>query len=370
MIKISEFINEFKKNDLNFYTGVPDSLLKDFCLYLENKFNKNNYISSNEGSAVSIGIGYYLATKKIPVIYLQNSGLGNIINPIISMADKNVYKIPLFLLIGWRGELIKKKQIKDEPQHLTQGQITEKLLNNLEIKYKIINQKNNYKNIIKELKIYSKKYSKPVALLVRKNSFDKTFHKKINNQNKLSRERSLELVYDSIPIGSNIISTTGMISRELNELNYKKKHNIFMCVGGMGHAISIASGIAISKKKRIYCFDGDGSFLMHLGSSTISSNLDNLVHIVFNNQSHDSVGGQKTCASNLNLAKVAKSLGYKYTKKLNTEKDIKKFFKLNNMLKGSVFLEISCRKGNRNNLSRPKKNLTIYKQKFMNLISN
>ncbi len=370
MIEIPEFIKELKKNDLNFFTGVPDSLMKDFCLYLEAKLHKNNYVSPNEGSAVSIGIGYHLATKKIPIVYLQNSGLGNIINPIISLVDRKVYKIPLFLLIGWRGELNNGKQIKDEPQHLKQGEITERLLNKLGIKYATLGQGSNFKKTIKKLKNYAKKNSKPVALLIRKNTFKKTILRKIKNERKkITRESSLKLFHNLMPTKSNIVSTTGMLSRELNELNNQNKHNIFMCVGGMGHAISIAIGLAINKKKTIYCFDGDGSFLMHLGSSTISSKLNNLVHIVFNNKSHDSVGGQKTCATDLNLANVAKTLGYKNVKKLNSEKDIKNFFKSKKKISGSLFLEVACSKGSRSNLSRPKKNLKFYKENFMRLIS-
>jgi phosphonopyruvate decarboxylase len=371
MINNKNFVKSLIKNKIDFFTGVPDSLFKSLCWHLEKKYKKNNFITANEGSSIGIGIGYNLATKKIPLVYLQNSGLGNTVNPILSMADKKIYGIPLFLLIGWRGEILKKKQIKDEPQHTKQGEITESLLKVLGIKYKILNINSNYKKDIKELSNYSIKNSKPVALLVRKNVFTSLKINDLKNKNLLTREDALKTTLDSIPSKSIKVSTTGMLSRELNEINTEIKNTkfTFMCIGSMGHAISIASGIAIKrKKKKIYCLDGDGSFLMHLGSSATSAQLNNIVHIVFNNKSHDSVGGHQTVSPNLRLSNIAKSLGYKnvYTvqSKDNIKKILKKYIKKNQ----SLFLEIICKKGNRSNLSRPKSKPAEFKKNFMDII--
>jgi phosphonopyruvate decarboxylase len=133
MIKVSTLINLLKKNKSNFYTGVPDSVLKELSYSLQ-KIKKNHIIATNEGAAVSIGIGHYLSTKKIPVIYMQNSGLSNALNPLISIAHQKVYSIPLILIIGWRGS----PRVKDEPQHNVKGKITEQILKLLNIKYTIL----------------------------------------------------------------------------------------------------------------------------------------------------------------------------------------------------------------------------------------
>ena len=175
MISIKKFINQLKNNDLKFFTGVPDSLFKDLCFEIKKQFKSNHIVAANEGSAVGIGIGYHLKTKKVPVIYMQNSGLGNAINPTISLANSDVYNIPLFFLIGWRGE--KSDKFKDEPQHILQGKVTEKFLKNLKIKYKIIDSQSNTSQIIKNLKKYSKKNNKPVCILIKKNSFRKINYK-------------------------------------------------------------------------------------------------------------------------------------------------------------------------------------------------
>ena len=232
MIEPSKFIKCLSRNKINFFTGVPDSLFKSLCIYLETKQKKNNFVTANEGSSIGLAIGYYLAKKKLPLVYLQNSGLGNTVNPLVSMASDKVYGIPLFLLIGWRGEVYKNKQIKDEPQHKKQGRITEKLLKLLDIKYKILNKNSNLEKTIKDLTTSAIRKNKPVALLVRKNIFKNNFTKK-TNFNYFTREEALKAVIKNVPKNSIKISTTGMLSRELNELNLLKNttENTFMCVG-------------------------------------------------------------------------------------------------------------------------------------------
>ena len=349
MINPKDFIRTLNKNKLNFVTGVPDSLYASLCNHFDFNMKKQHISGNNEGSSVGLAIGYYLATKKIPIVYLQNSGLGNTINPIISLADKKVFKIPMFFLIGWRGEILEKgKQIKDEPQHLTQGKITLKILKLLGIKYQILSKNKDYKTIIKKLYTHSKVKSEPVALIIRKGTFlkYKDDNKKIKS-NLLSREKALQIVYDNIPKKIPKVSTTGMLSRELNELNakYKTQKNTFMCIGGMGHAISIASGIAFSKKSKVVCLDGDGAVLMHLGSLTNSSKNKNLIHILFNNNCHDSVGGQKTSGENIDFCELAKKIGYKVSLRAKIKQDIQKKIKIGLKSKDSVFIEIKGYRG-------------------------
>jgi phosphonopyruvate decarboxylase len=369
MINVQKFIEELKKNKLSFSAGVPDSLFKDLCYGFQKNYKKKNIIAANEGSAVAIGIGYYLSSKKIPIVYMQNSGLGNAINPLISLADKNVFKIPIFLIIGWRGEI--KKNYKDEPQHITQGKVTENFLKNLNIKYKIIDSKCDFKTVIRNLSQKARNNNEIVALLVRKNTFEKKIVKKEKVSSLLLREDALDLITKKIPKNSIVVSTTGILSRELNELikkNNLKIHNL-MCVGGMGHAISIANGIAINKKKKIFCFDGDGAITMHLGSLATSSKQKNLIHIVFNNFSHESVGGHDNSAKHVKFFKLSKEIGYKQIFFCKTKYDILKSIETSLKNKKSTFIEIIIKKGHRNNISRPKEKMITLRNKFLKSIN-
>ena len=222
MIKIDEITKVLRNNNIEFISGVPDSIFKDLCLEFENNFKSKHIVAANEGSSIGLAIGYHLASNKIPIVYLQNSGLGNIINPITSLASSRVYKIPMILIIGWRGEIIRKKQLSDEPQHKDQGMITQKMLETINVKYKILDKKSNFKKIFSNLKTDAIKSSRPVALLVRKNTFDKPSSKKkiIPKKNNLfSREEALLTLIKRVPKKIPKISTTGMLSRELNEFN-------------------------------------------------------------------------------------------------------------------------------------------------------
>ena len=364
MISTKDFIKELKKNKLDFATGVPDSLLKDLCFDFEKIYKSNHITASSEGSAVATAIGYNLKTNKIPIVYLQNSGLGNAINPLVSLADKNVYSIPIFLIIGWRGELGKK--IKDEPQHISQGKITTKFLKNLKIKYKILSKKSNFPKIIKNLRKHSEKNKSPVCLLVRKNSFEsKSRVKKVSN-NLVLREKYLEFLINKLPKRSNLITTTGILSREVYDIlkKNKKKMNHFMCVGGMGHASSVATGVAHCSKKKIYCFDGDGSIAMHMGSLSVSSKKKNIVHFLFNNYSHESVGGHDTSTKQVNFGKLAQVLGYKFSVRDSNFQDLEKNLTILKKKRVSSFIEIICGKGHRQDVSRPKESLLLLKNRF------
>ena len=374
MIDPKDFIKALKRENIKFVTGVPDSLFKSLCLEFEkNPTGINHLTASNEGSSIGLAIGHYLSKKKPALVYLQNSGLGNTVNPLVSLADEKIYKIPIILLIGWRGEIDNNNfQIKDEPQHQKQGIITKKLLETLGINYLELNSKSNVNHVLKKIKKYVLKKSLPAAILVRKDTFrNNKVIKKIKKKYPLSREAALKILVKQIPNFIPKISTTGMLSRELNELNknLKLKSSTFLTVGGMGHALSIASGIAIAKpNKKVLCLDGDGALLMHMGALTTSSNINNLIHVLFNNESHDSVGGQKTSSNKIDFVKVAKASGYFYaisvSKKLQIEKTIKKALKQ----KYNSFVEIKCNAGHRENLTRPNRSPSENKKLFMNFL--
>ena len=365
MILVENLINTLKKNKINFFTGVPDSILTTLSKKLENYPVKKHVIATNEGSAVSIGIGHYLSSKEIPCIYLQNSGLSNAINPLISIASQEVYSIPLFLMIGWRGS----PKIPDEPQHKAKGRITSKLLKLLKIKFCILRSEKDLTRLAKIIK-YSHKNKKVVACLIEKGTL-KTKNKIKESMAKgfISRANFIEKFIDLLPVKSKIISTTGYTSRELMELRKKlnnKNGKDFYMVGGMGHSTSVALGYAINSKKQTFCLDGDGSILMHLGPirtvGFIKNN--NFKHIILNNNSHESVGGQLTNAAGLDFKKLSISVGYKnffkITNKDNLQNILKKFVKS----KGPSLLEVRIRNGTLKNLSRPK-NLIKIKEKFM-----
>jgi len=365
MIDLRSLIKILEKNKSNFYTGVPDSVLKELSKYLQKKNNKNHIIATNEGSAVSIGIGYYLATKRIPIVYMQNSGLSNAINPLISVANKNVYSIPLILIIGWRGSPLK----KDEPQHKEKGKITEELLNLLNIKYTIIRNNNDLKNF--DLKIKKAKINNEVvACLIEQDTIKKSLSSKKKDFYKLNKELFYKKLLLNIKKNSKIISSTGYNSREL--MYFRKKYRVnsggdFYMIGGMGHTSSVTLGYSLNSKKQTLCIDGDGSFLMHLGSiktlGTFAKN--NFKYILLNNNIHDSVGDQTTFIDKINLKSLSKSLGFKNYFKISNFKNLninlKKF--LNS--KKLSFLEVQISNNKIKDLPRPK-DLKKIKRNFMN----
>ena len=362
MISPEDYYDHLKSEDINFFTGVPDSLLKDFCAFIEDEFSSNNHIiAANEGASIGLAIGYYLSSGKVPIVYLQNSGLGNTVNPLLSLASPEVYSIPILLIIGWRGE----PGVKDEPQHIHQGRITPALLNAMDIPYIVIDSDMHEDDIFnqfgEQLKL-CKLNKKPVCVLVKKGTFN--FYKKKSNiskhmQYKLEREKAVELAVSECDNNSIIICTTGMLSRELFEFRAKNKlghGKDFLCVGGMGHASQIATSIAINQPQRpVYCFDGDGALLMHMGSMAITGTKDlpNFVHIVFNNGCHESVGGQPTVAKEIVLSKVASSLGYKFSKTAEDEFKFIDILREAKLFDSTSFIEVLVRPGHRANIGRP-----------------
>jgi len=362
MLEPSVLVDFLKENNVTFYSGVPDSLLKDFCAYVDDVFPPDNHIiAANEGASVGLAIGYHLSSGKIPLVYLQNSGLGNTVNPLLSLASHEVYSIPILLLIGWRGE----PGVKDEPQHIHQGRVTPELLKTMDIPYIIIDSKMSQDEILSSIfgqLETCKESKKPVCILVRKGTFQS--YKKILNDSphndlKLEREYAVQMATNECEENAVIVCTTGMLSRELFEYraNNKLGHGKdFLCVGGMGHASQIAMGIALDQIDRpVYCFDGDGASLMHMGSMAISGTkkLPNLIHIVFNNGCHESVGGQPTVAQKISLSQVASSLGYKFAKTVKDRKTLIDAINKAKDFQSSSFIEVLVKPGHRADIGRP-----------------
>lgn len=365
MIKVNSLIDLLKKNNCNFFTGVPDSVLKELSVSLKTKNKTNHIIATNEGSAVSIGIGYYLAKNKVPCIYMQNSGLSNALNPLISIAHKKVYSIPLILIIGWRGS----PKLSDEPQHNVKGRITKEILKLLNINFTILRKKKDLIKFNKQIK-YAKKNNTIVACLIENKTLEKN-KKKTSRKNfyNLDKEFFLKTLLNNIPNKSKIISSTGYNSRELLYLREKykfKNSSDFYMVGGMGHTSSVALGYSLSNKNKTICIDGDGSLLMHLGSLKTAGDLSNknYKYILLNNNAHDSVGGQITNANNVDFKKLSMSLGFKnfylIEKISGINKKIKNF--INN--KNACFLEARVTISKIKNLPRPKDLIKI-KKEFM-----
>lgn len=358
MVRPEFFVNTLKEHSIDFYAGVPDSLLKNICAYItDNLPAEQNIIAANEGGAMGIAAGYHLATGKVPVVYMQNSGEGNIINPLASLTDKEVYNIPVLLVIGWRG----RPGVKDEPQHVKQGKVTTGLLNVMGINYAILPK--DEAEVAKQIKIavdYMQATNECYALVIEKDTFDSYKLQNVEvNDLTMTREEAIQKVAACIEDTACIVSTTGMISRELFEARtaWNQGHERdFLTVGSMGHASQIALGIALQKPDRkVYCFDGDGASLMHMGNMAItaSMNCKNYVHVVFNNGAHDSVGGQPTVGLKIDLCGVAKAVGYKVTYSVDNMEQLDAILREVNNAEGPVLLHICVKKGNRKDLGRP-----------------
>jgi phosphonopyruvate decarboxylase len=353
--KVYEYFNSC---GINFYAGVPDSLLKEFCAVITDKASKDfNTITANEGNAIALAAGYYAGTGKPALVYMQNSGLGNAINPLISLADKEVFGIPMLVMIGWRGQ----PGIKDEVQHLKQGLVTIPILETLGLPYFELNALSDFENIISKAMIEMEKSRNPIAILVSKDTFKNYVGSSLNENSphSLTREKAINVIADSLGKDFVYVSTTGMTSRELYERreNLNESHdNDLYIVGSMGHTSSIAMGLAIgSNKTKIVCLDGDGSMLMHMGSLPIigQSDLKNLLHIVLNNGAHDSVGGQPTVGMKIDFKQIAIACGYQKAETADDENSLKS--KINYLKKesGPIFLEVKVKTGARSDLGRP-----------------
>ena len=369
MIQPRSFIETLQQSGIDFYAGVPDSLLKYVCACLTDHVSRDKHIiAANEGAAVALAAGYHLATNKVGCVYMQNSGEGNAVNPLLSLVDKDVYHIPLLLLIGWRGE----PGVHDEPQHVKQGKVTLSLLDTMGIGYEVLDE--NWQQQTNHAIDVIRQTGDVFALVVRKGVFDEyKLQMQIPSSFLLSREDAIKIVVDNLRDDDVVVSTTGMISRELFEYREAKQQGHgrdFLTVGSMGHASQIALGIALQKPdRRVLVFDGDGAMLMHLGSMAIIGDYcpKNLVHIVFNNGAHDSVGGQPTVGQQIDVEAIAKAVGYVDVASVDDEQSLKMALnRINDTAVGGVSLiNINVRKGNRANLGRPTTTPIQNKEAFM-----
>ena len=372
MIRSEFFIEKLRESGIDCYTGVPDSLLKNICAYITDHFDAHhNIIAANEGAAVGLAAGHYLATGRPACVYMQNSGEGNIINPLASLTDQEVYNIPVLLLIGWRG----RPGVHDEPQHIKQGKVTMGLLNTMGVNFDVLSKDEDKaeKQIAKA--VTALKNKEVYALVIEKDTFEEY---KLQNVEKndltMSREEAIRTVAAALDENDCIISTTGMISRELFEYRTSMgqgHERDFLTVGSMGHASQIALGIAMAQSgRRIWCFDGDGAAIMHMGSMAIIASKEpkNYVHIVFNNGAHDSVGGQPTVGFKIDLPAVAKAVGYKNAFSTETKEHLTNLLKMLKAQEGPVLLEIKVKKGNRKDLGRPTTTPIQNKEALMNFL--
>jgi len=368
-----------RSHGTTFFTGVPDSLLKDFCAYITDNCSKQEHvIAANEGTAMATAAGYHMATGKVPVVYLQNSGLGNTVNPLLSLSSPEVYSIPTLLLIGWRGEPGK----KDEPQHLVQGPLTPGLLKAMNVPYDILpDYAEGAFDVLEKAYKTMEETKGPYALLVRKACFEKyklkTEVEVFTGDNMLHREEVLGKVISVFP-KEPLVTTTGFTSRELFELRVEKGQSHaqdFLTVGSMGHCSSIAMGIAIAKAptgEQVLCIDGDGAALMHMGAFATAgqSGLKNFKHVLVNNAVHDSVGGQPTQCQNIDFPAIARACGYTSASSVSDADDMVKALEELRGKDGPAFLEIKAKAGARANLGRPTTSTHQNKQAFMEMLKN
>lgn len=352
MIDTKDFFMHLVQCGFDFFTGVPDSLLKSLCACIcDNSDKAKNITAANEGNAVGLASGYYLAKGKPAVVYMQNSGIGNAVNPLLSLTDREVYSIPLLMIVGWRGE----PDTTDEPQHRKQGKVTRELFDVMGIESVILDD--NYREKINYCIEYMKKQSSPIALIVRRNTFSEYNYCRNKSPYQLTREQAIEILIENISNNDIVVSTTGKTSRELFELREKKKMSHsgdFLTVGSMGHTSSIALGISLFSDRTVYCIDGDGSFIMHMGSAAVNAqNMgDNFKYVIINNGAHESVGGQPTAGFDIDISGILKSCGFDNVYTASDEFNLRKKIKLMKNNKRSAMV-IFTKQGSRSGLKRP-----------------
>lgn len=372
-MKVEKFI---KILGADFYTGVPDSYLKELSNYLMNVYKIDpchHIIAANEGNCVALAAGYYLATQKVPVVYMQNSGEGNMINPVVSLLNEKVYAIPIIFIIGWRG----KPGVPDEPQHIHQGEITIKLLEDMGIQSFVIDKwtsdeeadlaMRDFRNVLAN--------GKDVAFVICKDALVYDKHVEYKNTNIMIRE---DVIRHIVKYSGEdpIVSTTGKISRELYEIrnSNRQTHKFdFLTVGSMGHSSSIAFGVAANKPSaKIWCIDGDGSVLMHMGAmAVVGANAPkNMIHIIINNGAHESVGGMPTVANRIDFVAIAKACGYPNAVCVDSFEDLDRELNRAKCSNELSLIEVKCSIGARHDLGRPTTTTLENKQNFMRYLSS
>ena len=371
MIDVKDFFDSLRDHGVTNFSGVPDSLLKDICAYITDNTSTNQHlITANEGSAVGLAVGQYIVTGRPSLVYMQNSGFGNATNPLLSLADAKVYGIPMLVMVGWRGD----PDVKDEPQHVKQGEVMERMLEACDLPTIIISSKTkNIEEVLKSAIELTIANNQPVVLLIKKDTFGPYKLKKVMPDiAESSREDAIEIILDASEVDDVFVSTTGMPSRELFETRVKNKQTHekdLLTVGAMGHASMIALGIAQNTDRHVFCIDGDGASIMHLGNltSTGQSDAKNLIHIILNNAAHDSVGGQPTSAHSIDLPLIAKACGYASVKSISKLNEMKSYIEEIKDQSGPHLLEVKIKKGSRSDLGRPTSSPIQNKEALMKL---
>ncbi|MCD8511802.1 MAG: phosphonopyruvate decarboxylase [Bacillus sp. (in: Bacteria)] len=371
---VIKFMSQIKNLGSEFYTGVPDSLLKPLNTYLMNTYgiSDNHIIAANEGNAVAIAAGHHLSTGEVPYVYLQNSGLGNIVNPVTSLLSEKVYGIPCIFMIGWRGE----PGVKDEPQHVFQGEITLEMLDSMDIAYMVLDKNTSENDLEDKVATFKAllEEGKSVAFVVKKGALSYDEKASYKNEYPSSREEIIAEITDAAKEDI-IVSTTGKTSRELFEIREQKgqSHKYdFLTVGSMGHSSSIALGIAINKPNtKVWCIDGDGAALMHLGGMALigEKSLNNFVHVIINNEAHESVGGQPTVAGKINFGQIALGCGYKEALHAANLAELKAVLAEAEGKQGPIFIEVKSAIGSRDDLGRPTTTPIENKNAFMDFLT-
>jgi len=371
MIQAAEFLAELKSRDVRAFYGVPDSLLKGFCSAVSADNEIEHLVAANEGGAVALAAGYHLATGKTALVYLQNSGLGNTVNPLTSLTDPEVYSIPLILVIGWRAE----PGVPDEPQHKKQGAITLSLLETLGIPSRVLSAEDtSWRAAIEWAASTAASSSAPVALVIRKGTFTVDEQSRSAGQLPLTREDAMRLILETLPTDTVYVGSTGEISRELYEHRVRREEPAgrdFLTVGSMGHSSQIALGIARQINDRVVCvLDGDGGALMHLGSLAIngSHGPGNFLHVILNNGAHGSVGGQPTVGFQIDLPQIAEGCGYQRTAVAQSAEELAQYLKGVSTSGGPAMIEVQVRLAARKDLGRPKGSARANKESFMESI--
>lgn len=367
-MQVETFVNML---NVDFYTGVPDSLLKPLCNYLMDAYgidSKHHMIAANEGNCTAIAAGYHLATGKVPAVYMQNSGEGNVINPLASLLNDKVYAIPMIFIVGWRGE----PGVHDEPQHIYQGEVTVKLLEDMDVAAYVVTKETTEEELDAQMQVFRSLLAKgkDVAFVVKKGALSFEKNVEYSNKNHMRREESIEHIVN-VSKEDPILSTTGKASRELFEIREKngQSHKYdFLTVGSMGHTSSIALGVALQKpQQKIWCIDGDGAMLMHMGAMAVigANKPSNLVHIVINNGAHETVGGLPTVASEINLVKMAEACGYPYAVRVSEFEQLDKELQAAKERRELTLIEVECAIGAREDLGRPTTTALENKENFM-----
>lgn len=368
MISCEVFFETLKNEDIEFFTGVPDSLLSSLSAWLIANTPKQHVIAANEGNAVGLAAGYHLATGKIPVIYMQNSGIGNTVNPVASLLHKDVYQMPALLIVGWRGE----PGVHDEPQHVFQGKATISMLEAMDVPATVLERDwETAKVQLLEVIDRIRSTGTPQALVIHKDTFAPVPFAKKQTGYPLSREQALKIVTEEMLPDSRIVSTTGKLSRELFEIREARQEGHeqdFLTVGSMGHASSIAMGVAMHTQQPVYCLDGDGAVIMHMGAMAVlgQSGISNLKHILFNNGCHESVGGQPTVGMDVDIAQVALGCGYEKVYTCTTEAELREAMQSINQAARMQLVQVLVNADSRKDLGRPTISSHANKENFMN----